>query len=140
MQGSSASADGANVFTLSCLQKMAGVQDSCVSHLCSLTERCKQWEQRALYAESEVKSAEDVIKTMAEQYVEMEANYVSASDSDGFDDCGLSPDVIIEVVVTPLGAREAVVFAREGMVARVALIVSEVTVDTIRVTTTRALY
>ena len=94
MQGSSASADGANVFTLSCLQKMAGVQDSCVSHLCSLTERCKQWEQRALYAESEVKSAEDVIKTMAEQYVEMEANYVSASDSDGFDDCGLSPDVM----------------------------------------------
>ena len=77
---------------------------------------------------------------MAEQYVEMEANYVSASDSDGFDDCGLSPDVIIEVVVTPLGAREAVVFAREGMVARVALIVSEGTVDTIRVTTTRALY
>ena len=66
MQGSSAGADVSNVSTLSFLQKMAGVQDSFASQLRSLTERCNKWEQRALYAEREVKSAEDVIKMLAE--------------------------------------------------------------------------
>ena len=66
MQGGSASGESANVSTLSFLQKMAGVQESFASQLRSLTERCDSWEQRALYAEREVKSAEDVIKMLAE--------------------------------------------------------------------------
>ena len=66
MQGSSASLNGANVSTLSFLQKMAGVQESFASQLRSLTVRCDSWEKRALYAEREVKSAEDVIKMLAE--------------------------------------------------------------------------
>ena len=49
---------------------MAGVQDSFARQLQTLTERCNKWEQRALFAEREVKSAEEVIKRLADMVEE----------------------------------------------------------------------
>ena len=57
---------GMKVSTLSFLQKMVGVQDNFARQLETLTKRCNKWERRALYAEREVKSAEEVIKKLAD--------------------------------------------------------------------------